>query len=114
MKNSLLILSTIVLTSILGACSSVQNFNGTWIKAKGESVICRDSFTFSGSDAFTVHDSVAQGGNTYSGVYKQLKGDQYQFNYGIGYNLFNIAENGNTLNVSMPGSNMVCKYNKVK
>ena len=42
MKKSLLILSTIALTSVIGACSkeTSTNFNGTWEKAKGESSIC--------------------------------------------------------------------------
>jgi hypothetical protein len=114
MKKSLLILSTIVLTSILGACSKDTNFNGTWVRAKGESVICRDSFTFSGSNNFTVQDSSAQGGHKYSGVYKHLDGDQYQFDYGIGNNTFKIDVNGNTMDVTLLGQDSVCKYNKAK
>lgn len=116
MKKSLLILSTIALTSILGACSNEtsSNFNGTWEKAKGESSICSDSFTFSGKDAFEIQNSRIQGGETSSGTYKHLQKDQYQFNYGMGYDTFKIDVNGNTMDVTLLGHNSVCKYNKAK
>jgi major membrane immunogen (membrane-anchored lipoprotein) len=117
MKKSLVITSIIFLSALLAACSSktaANNFNGTWEKANGESGICWDSFTFSGKDSFEIKNSRVQGGEHSSGTYKLIEGTKYQFDYGMGSDMFNIEIKGNTMKVQRSSNTIVCKYNKAK
>jgi len=101
---------------LLTACSnetSSNSFNGTWEKADGEPSVCRDSFTFLGENNFQIQNSRVQGGETSSGTYKNIENNDYQFDYGGGYDSFNIEVNDDTMSVQMAGSDNVCEYNKV-
>lgn len=117
MKKSLTIVSMIFLIALLAACSSktaANNFNGTWEKANGELGVCWDSFTFSGKDSFEIKNSRVQGGESSSGTYKLVGGTKYQFDYGMGYDTFNIEVKDNLMKVQRSSNNIVCKYNKEK
>ena len=109
-------LTLTTMTILLTACSSEtssNSFNGTWEKADGEPSVCRDSFTFSGENNFQIQNSRVQGGETSSGTYKHIEKNDYQFDYGGGYDSFNIEVNDDTMSVQMAGSDNVCEYNKV-
>lgn len=114
MKKILAILTMTVLLAGCGGESETSNsFNGTWEKADGEPSVCRDSFTFKGENSFQIQNSRVQGGESSSGTYKHVENNDYQFDYGGGYDIFSIEENDNTMNVQMAGSDNVCEYNKV-
>lgn len=104
---------------LLVACSNKTNssmLNGTWEKATGEASVCRDSYTFSGENSFQIQNSRIQGGENSSGTYDHVEGNEYQFNYGAGYDTFYIElNNNNTMNVQFQNKdNATCKYEKVK
>ena len=111
-----ILVPSIMIVLSLAACSDnrISNkFNGTWEKVDVEEVGCRDSFTFKGNNKFEVQDSRLQGGKKYTGTYKNIGENDYQFNYNEGTNNFTIEVTDNTMNVQMSGSDNVCKYTKV-
>jgi hypothetical protein len=115
MKKALILSSIVILATSLVACGSKKDqLNGTWKKAKGESSVCRDSFTFSEKNTFEIKNSRLQGGERSSGTYKLVEDNKYQFDYGMGYDTFNIDVKGNTMKVSISGDDLVCKYKKAK
>ncbi|MBU8855383.1 MULTISPECIES: hypothetical protein [Priestia] len=115
MKKAMAITATAMI--LLSACGSKETtgpeaFNGKWEKADGEPAVCRDSFSFKGEDTFEIQNSRTQGGETSTGTYKKIEGDDYQFDYGGGSDMFTIKIDGDTMTAQMSGSKNICKYNK--
>ena len=114
--KKLLVPSSIMIVLSLAACSDNKTaniFNGTWEKTNVKAVGCRDTFTFKDNNKFEVQDSRLQGGKKYTGTYKNIEDNDYQFNYNEGTNVFKIEVTDTIMNVQMSGSDNVCKYNKV-
>ncbi|MBT2281680.1 hypothetical protein J7E51_27890 [Priestia megaterium] len=117
MKKIMVVTATAML--FLSACGSKETtgaeaLNGKWEKADGEPAVCRDSFTFKGEDTFEIQNSRAQGGESSSGNYKNIEGDDYQFDYGGGSDMFTLKVDGDTMTAQMSGSKNICKYNKTE
>lgn len=113
MKRTMITTASVML--LLSACGSKESgLNGEWVKADGEDTVCRDSFTFKGEDTFEYQNSRAQGSEHATGTYKNVEGDDYQFDYGGGYDTFTLKLDGDTMTAQMSGSERVCKYNKSK
>ena len=111
-----ILLPSILIILSLAACGdnkTANTFNGTWEKVDAKEGGCRDSFTFKENNKFEVQDSRLQGGKKYTGTYKNIEDNDYEFNYNEGTNVFTIEVNDNTMNVQMSGSDNVCKYTKV-
>jgi hypothetical protein len=114
MRKFLLVLSTVVL---LTGCNnaSANPLTGKWEKTEG-SVFCRESFTFQKENTFQFKNSNKTSGSTVTGTYKHIEDNDYQFDYGGGYDMFTIKlnKNGGTMTVQMADSDNICTYDKVE
>lgn len=116
--KKIVLFSTMALL-VLTACGKEKSFtssldwNGTWEKLDGENSVCRDSFTFKGDNTFEIQNSRTQGGERSSGTYEAIEGNDYQFDYGGGSDIFNISFEEETMKVQLSGKDTVCNYNKV-
>ena len=111
MKKMMIMTASAML--LLSACGSKESaLNGKWVKVKDEKAVCRDSFTFKGEDTFEYQNSRLQGSEHATGTYKKVEGDDYQFDYGGGYDTFTIKVDGDTMTAQMGGSDNVCKYER--
>ncbi|WP_350301390.1 hypothetical protein [Peribacillus frigoritolerans] len=113
MKKMLMISTMAAL--VLAACGEEKapSWKGTWKKKDGEKSVCRDSFTFKGENNFEIQNSRVQGGEQSSGTYKHIENNDYEFDYGGGFDNFTIIVEKNTMKVQLSGKDIICEYNKV-
>jgi len=117
MKKTMAAVLVGLVTMSLGACGSSNPLEGTWTKSKQESKslqnICDESYTF-GEKTFDIEGSEYKGGEDFSGTYKNIEDNKYQFDYGGVSDTYTLKVKDNTLTVKLNSSDNVCKYTKAE
>ncbi|WP_249596621.1 hypothetical protein [Peribacillus frigoritolerans] len=99
--------------SVNGGEEKAPSWKGEWKNTGGEKSVYRKSFTFKGENNFEIQNSRVQGGEQYSGTYKHIESNDYEFDYGGGSDNITIIVEKNTMKVHSSGKDNICEYTKV-